>query len=125
MGSWPLVLCLSLRGELVALLKDELSEFGLRVESWAVTELRSELSALKAQLAADRPAALVASLSYPYTEHLALLRRLAGPTIPLMLLSNATYSLPAGAGRGVTLLRPPYELSALCRAIRDAVSANE
>ena len=72
--NWPLVVCLHLRADLFALLRDGLSEYGVRLESWALTEPARDLPALAERLSFERPAALVSALLFPFSDHLALLR---------------------------------------------------
>jgi hypothetical protein len=124
---WPLVVCLHLRADLFVLLRDELSEYGIRLESWALRDPARDLPAFAERLSFERPAALMSALLFPFSDHLALLRAAAryepGREIPLLVLANTATGLTrAGEAAGdVRILKPPYEVSALCREIREAL----
>jgi hypothetical protein len=118
------IACLCIRRELSELLNSELARDGISLVSWGCPELPRGLPALEARLFSERPAGILAALLYPFAEHLArlkaLARRGADRPVPLILLTSLAGVASSSAGEVFCVLKPPYEIPALCEALREA-----
>jgi hypothetical protein len=118
------IACLCIRQELSELLNSELARDGITLVSWGCPGVPRGLSSLAARVASERPAGILAALLYPFSEHLAQLKALVrrGPDrpIPLILLTSLAGVASATAGEVSCVLKPPYEIPALCAALRAA-----
>ena len=121
----PLVACVDSSEDIVQLLADYLRLDGFRAVTHA-TPVRWGAEPVIAFVREVRPDACVFSVSLPYAASWAEVRavRAAVPDVPVVLTTTNRRALEAAVGPvdGVELFGQPFDLDAVCRAVRRALA---
>jgi len=121
----PLIACVDSSEDVVQLLADYLRLEGFRAVT-RVTPVRWGAEPVIAFLTDLRPDACVFTVSLPYAESWAEFQavRAAVPAVPVVLTTTNKRALEAAVGPvdGIELFGKPFDLDALCHAVRRALA---